>query len=562
MGMAAFASALHVAMLATAALASRARHALLLPWSLLRQALARPAERLLIAPQDIRTSDPTIAEDIYAGYFAFAGRIVNAHGRSPFDLDPPTEAWLRGLCGFAWLRHLRAADTALARANGRALVDDFIGHEAARSAMALEPRVAARRLISMLSQSPVILEDADRAFYRRFMRHLSQSKARLQRQLDGGLEGDARLPAAMAVAFHALCASVPARAERHATRQLERELGRQILADGGHVSRNPRPVVDLLLDLLPLRQAYAARDMAPPQPLMNAIDRMMPMLRMFRHGDGGLALFNGMGVTAPDTLAIALAYDDAHARPTSNARYSGYQRLEAGGAVLLLDAGVPPVPRFSAEAHAGCLAFELSDRDQRIVVNCGAPDAARVEMREAARTTAAHSTLTLDDASSCQFAGRAGWQAALAGRILQGPVRVPVERREEDGHSAVDASHDGYVLRFGYVHHRSLALSADGGALLGSDALAPARGRGPDRPVAFALRFHLHPNVSARLDDGHVLLSLANGERWRFAAEGFEPRIEESIYFAAANGPRQTRQIALLGEADGEVGISWSLTRA
>src|ERR1700677_5336437 len=44
----------------------------------------KPAERLLIAPQDIRTADPTIAGEIYSGYFALAGRVVNAHGRTPF----------------------------------------------------------------------------------------------------------------------------------------------------------------------------------------------------------------------------------------------------------------------------------------------------------------------------------------------------------------------------------------------------------------------------------------------------------------------------------------------
>jgi uncharacterized heparinase superfamily protein len=74
-------------------------------------------QRLLIAPQDIRTADPTMASDIYAGYFAFAGKMVNTHGGSPFETPPPSPAWAANLAGFGWLRHLRAADTALARAN-------------------------------------------------------------------------------------------------------------------------------------------------------------------------------------------------------------------------------------------------------------------------------------------------------------------------------------------------------------------------------------------------------------------------------------------------------------
>ena len=68
-------------------------------------------ERLLIAPQDIRTSDPTIADDIYAGHFSLASRIVNTHGQSPFVIVPPSQEWTEALHGFGWLRHLRAADT-------------------------------------------------------------------------------------------------------------------------------------------------------------------------------------------------------------------------------------------------------------------------------------------------------------------------------------------------------------------------------------------------------------------------------------------------------------------
>ena len=83
------------------------------------------ADRLIIAPHDLR-ADATRAAEIYAGRFVFAGKIVTCHGRSIFDLEPPSEDWEVALLGFGWLRHLRAADTALTRANARSLVDDWI----------------------------------------------------------------------------------------------------------------------------------------------------------------------------------------------------------------------------------------------------------------------------------------------------------------------------------------------------------------------------------------------------------------------------------------------------
>src|SRR5207245_10086752 len=105
---------------------------------------------------------------------------------------------------------------------------------------------------------------------------------------------------------------------RGTSRRLSDELQRQILPDGGHISRNPGALIELLIDLLPLRQTFAARNIAPPPALLNAIDRMMPMVPFFRHGDGSIVLFDGMSGTPSDLLAPLLAYDDTHRTPMAS----------------------------------------------------------------------------------------------------------------------------------------------------------------------------------------------------------------------------------------------------
>ncbi len=147
----------------------------------------KAASRLLFAPHDLRTADPTTAGDFYAGYYAFAGRTVRTHGESPFDVAAPTEAWAEALHGFGWLRHMRAADTAIARANARSLVEEFIARRHDRGDIARRPAVAARRLISFLSHSPLLLEGADHAFYDRFLRHVSRLSDRVSLSLAGAV---------------------------------------------------------------------------------------------------------------------------------------------------------------------------------------------------------------------------------------------------------------------------------------------------------------------------------------------------------------------------------------
>jgi uncharacterized heparinase superfamily protein len=520
-----------------------------------------PAERLLIAPQDIRTADPGIAAEIYSGYFAFAGRIVNARGRSPFEVDSGSPEWQRALAGFSWLRHLRAANTALARANARALVDDFLsGVGTAKEAGAWDLRVVVRRTLSFLAQSPLILEGTDAEFYRRFMRGLARSQHFLEHQLSAGLAGDGRLWAAIALAELGLCTKASAKYQRWSTRLLAEELEAQILPDGGHISRNPQILIDLLLDLLPLRQAYAARAVSAPAPLLNAIDRILPMLRLLRHGDGTLALFNGCGPTPTDALATVLAYDDVRAKALNNAPHSGYVRVEAEDAVLIVDAGRPPPAVFSGQAHAGCLAFEFSVGQQRLVVNCGAPDAMRRNARDAARLTAAHSTLVVADTSSCRFAGQSGLEKLLEGQVLSGPQVVETVREDRPESSVLSLSHDGYLSSYGLIHERRLELEALGRGLSGRDRLTPAASRRKFAPADFALRFHVHPSVVMQLvDDGRaVVLQLPDDTAWIFEAQGLRIDIEESIFFAALDGPHACGQIVVYGRSDEIDDIGWS----
>src|SRR5262250_2981778 len=118
------------------------------------------ADRIVIAPQDLRTSDATRASEIYAGRFAFAGKVVACDSRSPFEMAPPSQDWAAALFGFGWLRHLRAAQSAISRANARALVDEWITLTRSHHATAWRADVLARRIISWLSQAPLVLDDS------------------------------------------------------------------------------------------------------------------------------------------------------------------------------------------------------------------------------------------------------------------------------------------------------------------------------------------------------------------------------------------------------------------
>jgi uncharacterized heparinase superfamily protein len=520
-------------------------------------------DRLVIAPQDLRTADATRASEIYAGRFAFAGKVVICDRRSPFEMTPPSDEWAVNLLGFTWLRHLRAADSAITRANARSLIDDWINLQGGWHPVGWRLDILSRRVVCWLSQAPFVLQDADARFYRRFIRSLSRQVRYLRRSLKQSRDGLPRLQALIALNYATLCIQGQSGNLRGSVRRLIDELRAQILPDGGHISRNPGALIELLADLLPLRQLFSARELQPPSALNNAIDRMMPMLRFFRHGDGNFAQFNGMGPTAVDLLATVLAYDDARGTPVSNAPHSGYQRIDAGQTALLMDTGKPPPIALSQEAHAGCLSFELSWKQHRLVINCGLPAVNKETWRQVARATAAHSTVTLNDRSSCHFLESGSFRRLLFGTpIVAGPHNVAVMREDTAEGVLLRTSHDGYAGDFGIVHSRVIQVSADGRVLDGEDSFTPATGLAIAADVAdeFAIRFHLHPAIKAsRLSDGRgVILLLPDREVWTFATMGNPVEIEESVFLAGNDGPRRAVQIVIYGHAREHPKIKWS----
>lgn len=521
-------------------------------------------ERILVAPPDLRPADPQLAQDFYLGRFPLAGTSAEAGGSSPFMITPPSEAWALALNGFGWLRHLRAADTELATANARALVSDWINTQGRRiSGTAWRADVTATRVIAWLQHSNLILAGAEHAAYRQFMRSLATQIRYLRAMAAVMDDGEEKLRARIALAYASLALPVSNSTARAARRNLERELTRQILPDGGHISRNPLTILELLADLLPLRQTYASSTEAPPKALVDAVDRMLPALRFFRHHDGNLALFNGVGATMPERTIAVLRHDDAAGTPLAHAPHSGYERLTMGQTTVIADTGLPPPVTASRDAHAGCLAFEMSSGRHRYIVNSGVDRYGPAEFRPLARSTAAHSTATINDTSSCRFSLTPGLATMLGTPIIAGPTQVSVERIEGENEKGFIARHNGYQRLFGITHEREVVLTHNGSVIAGADRFTNGNGKGPrdNNRDHVVIRFHVHPQVTLAVeDDGLVTLRADRDDTWVFSSN-IPLDIEDSLFFAGFHGPARTRQITLSFRASLVPEVQWRFTR-
>ncbi len=508
--------------------------------------------------------NPDVAAEIYRGRFRFADVTIDAGGGSIFDHTAAPPDWLCELHGFSWLADLRASGRELSRAQARSLIREWAIARKRHPKAAFATSIRGRRLTAWVRHARFLLDNASEEFHTGFLAAATAEARALSRQLTGETDHRARLTGAIALAYASLALSGLMTQWPLAASRLAAELHDQILADGGHCSRSPQVQLDILFDLLPIRAMLDEAKIEVPSELYSAIERMVPMLRFFLHGDGGLAAFHGVSDPAAGKARAVLDLDQVEGRPLIHAVHSGYCRVAHGRCVVLIDVGRPPPPGSNDQAGASPLAFEFSDGGSRMVVNCGSPRGQADEWRRAARLTDAHSTICLGQANAAKIVDNALVERIFGTPALMGPPTVSAEVQTSRDGTVVSARHDGYVAPFGIAVERRIYVSTSGRDVRGEDRFfADLDGGANIEAVPFALRFHLHPSVKANVskDGASVMLVLPDRHGWRFSARGGRVRLEDSVYLLGHGGPRRTQQIVVVGIVGRPDRVNWAFKR-
>jgi uncharacterized heparinase superfamily protein len=503
--------------------------------------------RLVAVPRDHVQGDRRRGDALLSGSFDWGGETIALADLdfSALGADGPAAEQLQS---FSWLRDLAAAAS---REKGSRLAEAIAGRwliaHGARVDGAWRPDLWGERILFWTAYAPYILSSNDQGYRSALLNTLARGARHLEANADRAPSGLRRVTAwAGAVAARLLIESDAARVAR-AESGLGRALASAQFDDGGLVSRTPYEQVQLVDRLGLLRSAYFAARQTPPDGFEAAAQAALSALHGVILGDGALSSWQGGNPGEPARLTAIVEGCGMRARPLRQPRGWGFHRLSALGTIIVMDAAPPPPPRAAPHGCASTLAFEMSDGAQRLVVNCGgpAPVAPQVpkELVDALRTTAAHSTLTLDDTNST---------ALLAdGSLGKGVADVMIDRSEDNDSSRIAASHDGYSRGFGLVHKRTLTLGNDGKELRGTDELAAKGRRKSKSSTPFAIRFHLaagiEPTITA--DGMGAILRSPGAPPWNFRSRGAAIAVEESLMVDGRGDPHRTMQLVINGEA-------------
>ena len=228
-----------------------------------RQTLSGPVPvRIHAYTDDHRTRVLQDADALMRGRFRLGGQAVDIRQGSIFDQPAPSAEFAAALHGFDWLRHLEAAGGDLAREFALKLTQHWLNRNARYTIPAWRPDVTAERFINLFCHGRFFLGDLDEAWRAKFFTSLRDQALVLARSLHRAPDGLPRLKCAAALALAGFCLGD----DRFAAVGIKRfsaEIDRQILSDGGHISRSPGQLLDVARLLTMLKQALALTGREP-----------------------------------------------------------------------------------------------------------------------------------------------------------------------------------------------------------------------------------------------------------------------------------------------------------
>lgn len=529
---------------------------------------------------DIRPSflygDKKKADSFLKGHFDYAGQTLDVGGQGdPWTVAVPSTRFATWLHGFSWLNHFAVSKDKNAAIRARSLIDKWISVYGKWNHFAWSPDILADRLFHWLAVwSPLLsgdsLSEAAQSRRSSVLRQLKRLR-KVYRRTSPGLP---RLKAAAVLAMGG--ARLKDKSDGFLGRGLDwldDEIELQILPDGGHISRSPAQAIEALEILLTLDSLLESRGVEGSRAMSRAIDRLAPIVSFFTAADGKLVTFNGSGEGELARLvALKKAAPKTSSKPFGYCPHTGYQRIEAEGTVLMVDTGETSPHPFDVQAHLSPLAFELSTQVGRLVVSCGWNEQQPLNFRRPVRTTAAHSSLTLDNRSAGSLLKEGLRTKYLGEAVAFSAYPVSATRKEQVSGTWLETSHDGYREETGLSHRRRFYMSVEGDDIRGEDSLFVPLGAVPLSNVEkpFKISFHFHPDVRVSLSqDQQSALLVQNGKAgWRFRTDGGPLSLEDSVYLGTGHRPVKCQQIIISGNAfcdsDGETRsnrVRWSFRK-
>ena len=435
------------------------------------------------------------------------------------------------LHGFLWLAKLDRKNSKIFTKN---IINSWIDNFSNYDPNTWRMEITSKRIISWASNTDITLQESDKSYKKKFFVSLIKQSNFLLKNLTSVPNDSAKFICCSAIILSGIIFEENDSAYKIGIKELEKIVNTYFDNSGFPKSRNPEEVFICIKYLILVREWLKEAQKFVPNFLNEIIIKIGSCYAFLSCTNKQFPLFNGateINYKDYDVFLKALKYKFIN----KDSKNGDLFKVKKKNLIFFIDCGNPPAENFAKNYQAGCLSMELVSGKYKIICNSGFGKYLSSKFQSLSSSTAAHSTLYLNDYSSCTFQKNKIINK-IYGNLLIKRHKILEKNFTEDKNSYfLSASHNGYEKKFGYTHTRSIKILKKEDKIFGFDKLT--RTKKNSNSINFSIRFHVYPGTKIVKTKGgnSVLISLKNGEGWLLQSHTNKFEIEKNIFFGNKN---------------------------
>ena len=511
-------------------------------------------QEISFTPKDSWPGDPVLGDQLVQGYYSLANKKIYAPDEALWQVSNKSTYWLNEAHSFSWLRHLKARSGSLARKHARYLILEWLKLYENWDNTAWECEVLARRISAWVTNFDFLLAEKDEKFAKILLKNLfkqikflrSQTNKSLFKDLEKKYELEEssikKIKILRGLILSSICFESQMSVFDNYIKILEKELKINFNMDGMHESKSPSTHLEILGDLVTIREAIVSKQLKPPHFLDALIKKAAHALKFFRTPAGNLAVFNGSRQENKFLIDKILNQADGKARgrgPMSLAK-TGYEKLVCQGITVFVDTHYNSKRKSSKAPHA----MEINIGKTRLLGSCGTIYKKDKKWKDSLLSAPAHSALILENTNALYCDELTDFTS--------------IKRYQKNGSEIVSLKHDGYRKKFSAICSRTIEVNRSGRNIAILDHISS------DKLLKFDIRIHLNPKIKTSLSlDKKTAILIFDDQGWNFSFQGnVNLFLEPSIFVQDDGQVKKSYQLIMHGETLTEnTEVLWGFTK-
>ena len=415
--------------------------------------------------------------------------------------------------------------------------------------------IIAKRIIAWISNAKLTYEDGDSNYKKIFNNIIKKQTNHLIKEVEKSEWVDDKMISCAAIILSGLSYQDKFGYLNTGLNLLKKIIKFSFDTDGLPKSRNIRQLNFYLKYFILIREWIKESQNEIPEYIDETIFYLGQGYAFFWQNNKKNILFNGNHESVSidfDFYLKRLGYNFKN----QNNELGGYAILNNKKISLVMDVGSSPEKKFSSNYQSGSLSFEIISNKKKLICNSGYFQNFKHKLNKLSKSSAIHSTLILDNRSSCKFTKTPNNNS----RLSEGLKIIRKNIVFNKNYWNISASHDGYLKQYGVIHNREIEFYPEKNKFIGCDKIIS---KNKIKSLKFEIRFHLEPNIKVmKTQDNNSILIDLDGEGWKFNSDQNNINIDNGLYFGKKNSFVENQNIFISGMTNSEIQtIKWEITK-